>query len=520
MTEHLLSIVIFMPLAVAVLMLLIHSRHETVFRKIALIVSSVHFVSVTLILLTNGFKEEQFTWFMISGGGENLFSAGYHIKLDGMSIPLFWLSSFIMLISVYTSWKISFQVKGYYTLLMVLHTAVLGSFAAADFLLFYIFFEFMLIPMYFLVGIWGGKRREYAALKFFIYTLAGSLLILIAMILLYVSVSLPGAGSVLVHSFDLQALNGLKGLIPGSILDPVNGNIFWGIPAAQWVLILLLIGFAVKVPLVPLHTWLPDAHVEAPTPVSVILAALLLKTGAYGMVRFACLILPDEFQQIDHLVAGFAVVSIVYGALNAIASKDLKRMIAYSSVSHMGFVILGIAAGTSMSVQGAIFQMVSHGLVSAMLFLIAGALQERSDDRLIGNYSGFFTKMPVYSAFILIGFFAGMGIPGFASFIGEILVLLGSFSSNQVPGWLSIAATLGIILSAVYFAWTIQRMLFGPFHSKVEGNFEDLKKQETLVFTILTLLIIALGIYPAPLLDIISGFSENWAASFSHNPNH
>ena len=500
-------------------MLLIPSSKDQLIRQISILISGFHFLFISAIQLFGSFSPEQQNWFMIRGSGNEFFSAGYHLQLDGLSLPLFWLSSFILLISVLASGKIKVQVKGYYTLLMILHTAVLGTFAAADFLLFYVFFEFMLIPMYFLVGIWGGARREYAAIKFFIYTLAGSLFILIGMILLYVSIHVPGTGTDMIHTFDVHALTGLKGLIPGSILDPSTGQSFLGISAAKWVLILLLAGFAIKVPVVPFHTWLPDAHVEAPTPISVILAALLLKTGTYGMIRYACLILPIQFLELDHIVAGFAVLSIIYGALNAIGSKDLKRMIAYSSVSHMGFVILGIAGGTSMSVQGAIFQMVSHGLISAMLFLIAGVLQERAGSRLINDYSGFFARMPVYSSFILIGFFAGMGIPGFASFIGELLILLGSFNSSQLPGWLPLIATTGILLSAVYFAWTIQRMLFGPFHSKVEGQFNDLNKMEFSLFAILSALIVLLGIYPAPLLEIIAGFSDNWLAYFNDLSN-
>lgn len=518
MSDHLLSIAIFLPFIGALVMLFIPRTKVQVFRQIALSISTIQFTLVTVILLLSQFKEEKYTWFMIKGAGENIFSAGYHIQLDGLSIPLFWLTSFIMLIAFFSSWKINFQVKSYYALMMVLHTAISGSFAASDFLLFYVFFEFMLIPMYFLVGIWGGKRREYAAIKFFIYTLAGSLLILIAMILLYVSVGSKGEGTQMIHSFDLESLIGLKGLIPGSILDPGAGYAFWGISAPLWVLIFLLAGFAVKIPLVPLHTWLPDAHVEAPTPVSVILAALLLKTGTYGIIRYGCLILPGEFLQIDHIVAGLAVLSIVYGALNAMASKDLKRMIAYSSVSHMGFVVLGIAGGTPIAVQGAIFQMISHGVISAMLFLIAGTLQDRTSDRVISNYSGLFTKMPMYSTFMMVAFFAGMGIPGSGSFIGEILILLGSFSGN-IPGWIAVAATAGILLSAVYFAWTIQRMLFGSFHSKIEERFEDLNQSESAIFITLTVLILGLGIFPGPLLDMIASFSENWPSYFGSNPN-
>jgi len=512
MEAHLLSIAIFLPLAGAFILMLLPSGKKYAIRNMAIAISGIQFLLVTLVSFFFDFKEENYSWFMISGGPGNYFSAGYHVLLDGMSFPLFWLTSLIMLIAVLASDKITSQIKGYYTLLMVLHTAITGTFAAADFLLFYVFFEFMLIPMYFLIGIWGGQRREYAALKFFIYTLAGSLLILIAMILIYVSVSAPSGQGIAIHTFDLASLTSMQGLINGSILDPASGYSFWGLSAVQCVFILLITGFAIKVPVVPFHTWLPDAHVEAPTPVSVILASLLLKTGTYGMIRYAVMIFPQTHLEFSEMMAVFAVISVLYGAMNALASKDLKRMIAYSSVSHMGFVILGIAAGTSIALQGSVFQMVSHGLISAMLFLIAGILQERTGDRTISNYSGLFNGMPWYASFMLIAFFAGMGIPGFASFIGEVLVLLGSFSSTMIPGWLPLTATAGILLSAGYFAWTAQRMLFGAFHSKIEGKFFDLTFKEKGLLIFLGILTLYLGIFPAGLLNIIEGFAETFAA--------
>ena len=512
MEAHLLSIAIFLPLAGALILMLLPTENKNAIRSTAIAITASQLLLVTCVSVFFDFKEENYSWFMISGGSGDYFSAGYHVLLDGMSFPLFWLTSLIMLVAVLASDKIISQIKGYYTLLMVLHTAISGSFAAADFLLFYVFFEFMLIPMYFLIGIWGGHRREYAAIKFFIYTLAGSLLILIAMILIYASVSAPAGQGHLIHTFDLTSVTGLKGLINGSVLDPASGYTFWGMTVAQWVFILLITGFAVKVPVVPFHTWLPDAHVEAPTPVSVILASLLLKTGTYGMIRYACMILPETQVGFSSMMAVFAVVSVIYGAMNALAAKDLKRMIAYSSISHMGFVILGIAAGTTIAVQGAVFQMVSHGLISAMLFLIAGILQERTGDRTISNYSGMFSSMPWYASLMLFAFFAGMGIPGFASFIGEVLVLLGAYSSTIIPGWLALTATAGILLSAGYFAWTAQRMLFGNFHSKVEGTFYDLTFKEKGLLIFLGLLTLYLGIFPGGLLNVIGGFAETYSS--------
>lgn len=510
MQEHLLSISIFFPVLGAILLLLIPNDRTSYFRNLAIAVSSIQFIFISIIFLTGEFSEENTVWFSIKGIDNHIFSAGYHVLLDGVSLPLFWLTSLIMLIALVASVKIKKQIKGYYILMLILHSAVSGTFAAADFLLFYVFFEFMLIPMYFLIGIWGSEKREYASLKFFIYTLAGSLLILIAMILLYVSIQQPGNNKFIVHTFDLKALIGMKGLIPGSLLDPASGMVFLGIPMASWVFILLITGFAIKVPIIPFHTWLPDAHVEAPTPVSVILAGLLLKTGGYGILRYACFILPEEHIRYAEWLAIFGVLSIIYAALNALAAKDLKRMIAYSSISHMGFVILGIAAATAMSIQGAIFQMVTHGLISTMLFLLAGSLQDRTSDRTISNYSGLFTKMPIFSSMILVSFFAGMGIPGFASFIGELLVLLGSYKSQAIGKWITITATLGILLSAGYFAWTIQRILFGVFVSKTGIELSDLNFREKTLLYLLSILLLLFGIFPSLLLDLIAPFTENW----------
>ena len=523
MQQHILSIITFLPLVSALLMLAIPRDRTTQFRTIALLFNGL--MIGLLALLTHAYLrsggefngEIRAPWFTVTTGDGNVFTAGYHLTTDGLSLPLMLLTGMVMFITTLVSSKIGQQVKGFFILMQVLYTAILGTFAAADMLLFYLFFEFMLVPMYFLIGIWGGERREYAAVKFFLYTLAGSILILIGMIILYVSVGTTGGGQP-VHTFDLDALTGLRGLIPGSVLDPASGFQMMGYSAGWWVLLLILAGFAIKVPVVPLHTWLPDAHVEAPTPVSIVLAALLLKTGAYGIIRFGFMVLPAEVPAFRVIIAGAGVLSIIYGALNAMSSNDLKRLIAYSSVSHMGFVLLGIAAGTTAALQGAVFQLVSHGLISAMLFAIAGILQSRTGDRTIGNYSGLFQSMPRYSTFIMIAFFAGMGMPGFSSFIGEVLILLGSYRAEGLPLWLPVAATAGIVLSAGYFLWTIQRMLFGKFHSAVGGDLSDIGSHELVVLVPLALLTILLGVYPAPLLDLISGFTATWASLFPMAP--
>lgn len=513
----LLNLLIFLPLAIAVAMLFLPNGDSKRLQQLAVLTGVVQVV-LAVVLLVNwqmnvkGYQAEiAAPWFSVSSGDRMLFSAGYHVGLDGLSLPMVVLSAVVMLLAAILSAKVNSQVKGYFLLFQVLNTAIMGTFAALDMFLFYVFFEFMLIPMYFLIGIWGGPNRSYAAVKFFLYTLFGSILILVAMIILYQSTGEPGTFGIS-HSFDVEVLTGLKGLLPGSALDPVNPTLWFGLRASTWVFLLLATGFAIKIPAVPLHTWLPDAHVEASTPISVILAALLLKTGAYGLIRFGVLILPTEFQEFQFTLSIVAVVSIIYGSLNALASADLKRMIAYSSVAHMGFVLLGISAGNTVAIQGAIFQMTSHGIISAMLFILAGVIQDRTGSRLIGHYSGLYQKMPGFTSIVLIAFFAAMGIPGFSSFIGELLILIGGFSSTALPGTIPVLATIGILLSAGYLLWTISRMIFGTFHSKVEGDLYDLNKKEWTVLLPLALLTLVLGIYPGPLLDVILPFAEKFSA--------
>ena len=513
----LLNLLIFLPLIVAVLMLLIPPAQSDRLQPLSVLTGLLQVIMAILLVLnwqpdSKTYQAESLApWFSVSSGDRVLFSAGYHVGLDGLSLPMVLLTAVVMLVAAVLSAKVKSQIKGYFLLFQILNTAVMGTFAALDMFLFYVFFEFMLIPMYFLIGIWGGPKRSYAAVKFFLYTLFGSILILVAMIVLYQSTGESGTFGIS-HSFDVEVLTGLKGLLPGSPLDPVNPALWFGLRASTWVFLLLATGFAIKIPAVPLHTWLPDAHVEASTPISIILAALLLKTGAYGLIRYGVLILPAEFQELQFTMSVVSVVSIIYGSLNALASADLKRMIAYSSVAHMGFVMLGIAAGNTIGAQGAIFQMTSHGFISAMLFTLAGIIQDRTGSRMIGNYSGLYQKMPGFTSIVLLAFFAAMGIPGFSSFIGELLVLIGSFSSNALPGIVPILATIGILLSAGYFLWTISRMIFGTFYCKVEGDLHDLTQKEWMVLIPLSTITVILGIYPGPLLDIILPFAEKFSA--------
>jgi NADH-quinone oxidoreductase subunit M len=502
----LLSLLLFLPLISALLLLFVSDKNQPFVKTISLIVNLVAFTGWAFVLwsIQNNWNifpiEEKYNWFSVASGDIN-FTAGYHLTVDGLSLPMLLLTALVMLIATVSAFKIQTNVKAFFILFQILYTAILGTFLSADMLLFYVFFEFMLIPLYFMIGLWGGPKREYAAIKFFLFTLAGSLFILIAMIVLYASV----------NTFDLTALNGLNKLIPGSVLDPSEDFSFFGISASIWVLLLLITGFAIKVPVAPFHTWLPDAHVEAPTSVSIVLAALLLKTGTYGMIRFGGMILPGVFMHYHYVLAIFGVVSIIYGALNALGSNDLKRMIAYSSISHMGFVVLGIASGTQTAMQGAVFQMVSHGLISTMLFLIAGVLQDRTGDRIISHHSGLYQLMPKYSAIILIAFFAAMGIPGFSAFIGEFLILIGTYQDGNLPAVLPVIATLGILLSAAYLLWTIQRMLFGPFHTASGIKPADLTMTELGMLIPAAVITVILGIFPGLLLDIIAPFAEAWA---------
>ncbi|MTI19995.1 NADH-quinone oxidoreductase subunit M, partial [Fulvivirga sp. RKSG066] len=482
------------------------------------------------------------SWINLSLGSIGKLSASYLLGVDGLNIALVLLTVVVTVIAVISSWNLKTKVRGYFSLFLLLNAAIIGCFVSLDLLLFYLFFEFMLLPMYFLIGLWGGPRREYASIKFFLYTLLGSILILIVMVGLYMSVIDPQATAVelkmaanveqvteemtadvqrllaadqipenaQVHTFNMLHMGNQANYIPGSLLDYKITRELFGHNARTLAFLIIFIGFAIKIPVVPLHTWLPDAHVEAPTSISVILAALLLKVGGYALIRTGYLILPDGAVHYSWLVGFLGVLSIIYGALNALASKDLKRLIAYSSVSHMGFVLLGLASMTSEGVSGAIYQMVSHGIISAGLFLIAGVIYDRTNDRIIHNYSGLATMMPKYTVITVVFFFASLGLPGFSGFIAEIFVLLGAFSSSVVngliPRWMMIVALIGLILSAAYYLWTIQRMFLGKLHLKTEKKeLTDLNAREILMFLPLVLGALALGIFPDLLLEMING---------------
>jgi len=538
MSHYLLSTLIFTPVVAAVLALFIPNDAKKTFKISTLIISSIQLILLVFVInetknspFSSFLLTEKLTWFSVELGSWGILQAEYFVGMDGLSFAMVALTILVMFIAGISSWTIDKNVKGYFILLWILNGAIIGTFVALDFLLFYLFFEFMLLPMYFLIGIWGGPKREYASIKFLLYTLFGSILILIVMIALYISVRNPDVQDRIVHTFNMVHMTDLGNFITGSILHPERGWMFGSHSARWWAFILVFIGFAIKLPAVPLHTWLPDAHVEAPTAVSVILAALLLKVGAYGILRIAYPIFPDIGTTLSWFIALIGVISIIYGALNALASKDLKRLIAYSSISHMGFVLLGIASVTPEGVTGAVYQMFSHGIISAMLFLIAGVLYDRTNDRMIQNYSGLASKMPIYFSLVLVGFFASLGLPGFSGFIAEIMILLGAFRSFSSNGLIhesfAIIATLGLILGAAYYLWTLQRMFFGPFQVKPGIKPEqlfDLDKREYSMLLPLALLALLFGIFPQLLLDYINPYAQQFSESilniarFNQNP--
>ncbi|MBC5772604.1 NADH-quinone oxidoreductase subunit M [Pontibacter sp. KCTC 32443] len=562
MTDFILSSLIFSPLLAAFVLLLMPARMQKPMKAIALGGALVQMVLAILLYFrfdgaatANGQQGYQFVekldWIGFSLGSLGRFQIEYFVGVDGISISMVLLTGIIGVIGVISSWTIKKNIKGYFLLYLLLLTSVMGCFLALDFFLFYLFFEFMLLPMYFLIGIWGGPKREYAAIKFFIYTLVGSLFILIVMIGLYTSVIDPAATAAqldmlqqdgtnpnvilqvqqllqqnaissadIVRTFSIPAMMDPANFIPGSLLHVLSGTVLWDLPIRFIAFLLLFAGFAIKVPSVPVHTWLPDAHVEAPTPISVLLAAILLKVGGYGLIRIVYPIFPDAGAYFAVLVGGLGVLSIIYGALCALAMNDLKKLIAYSSVSHMGFVLLGLASLTSEGVNGAIYMMFSHGIISAMLFLVVGVIYDRAHDRMILNFRGLAKRMPAYTTFVVIAFFASLGLPGFSGFIAELLVLVGGFSSPDITGllprWLTIVAVFGLLLAAAYYLWALQRMFFGKYwifpELREKASMSDLNAREYLMLVPLAILALLFGIFPHLLLDKIGmaaqGFTE------------
>ncbi|WP_027001135.1 complex I subunit 4 family protein [Hugenholtzia roseola] len=487
-----LSFLLLLPLSTALIISVLPKSQEKIIKSLSLLSASL---SLGLALwfwfdfepthkgLQAVVRYDWFEWQL----GKTTLKAYYFLGLDGLNLALVLLSTFLLWLGVGVSWQLKNKVRSYFALYFLLSTSILGCFLALDFLLFFLFFEFMLLPMYFLISLWGGKKREAAALKFFIYTLVGSVFILMGGLVLVFS-----AGDT--ATFDMMVLK--------SHFSTTGENFKW----AAWVFWAFLIGFAIKLPAVPLHTWLPLAHVEASTPISMLLAGVLLKMGGYGLLRLCYGILPQTTANYAWQVGVLGLISLLYGAWVALGQKNLKKLIAYSSVSHMGFVLLGVAASNPEGISGALFHMIAHGLIAPLLFLMAGTLYERTQDLSIEAYSGLAQKMPNFSRFLGIAFFAALGMPMLAGFIGEVTVIFAVFASAKLEVGFGIGATLSLVLSAGYFLWTLRRLTMGDFWYQgaqplETTQFEDLTKIEIALALLLILPIFFLGIYPAPLFE-------------------
>jgi NADH-quinone oxidoreductase subunit M len=421
----------------------------------------------------------------------------YHFGIDGISLILILLTTLMGVIAVACSYTaISDRQKEYYVLLLLLQTFMIGTFCCLDLFLFYVFWEVMLVPMYFLIGVWGGERRLYAAIKFFLYTLAGSVLMLLGIIALYFInttgfLGYKGLGNP--PTFSIERLTAVAAGMPADL--------------QVWLFFAFFLGFAIKVPMFPFHTWLPDAHTEAPTAGSVILAAILLKMGTYGFVRFSLPMFPEAVKnpRVVGVMVFLALVGIVYGAMVTLVQKDMKRLIAYSSVSHLGFVMLGIFALNMAGIQGGILQMVNHGVSTGALFLLVGIVYERRHTRMIAEYGGLAKQMPIYATYFMIMALSSMGLPLLNGFIGEFTILQGAFAKNF---WWAFCAATGIVLGAAYLLWLYQRVFFGEIRNPANAKLADLTLREQLTLIPLVILALWIGLYPKPLFDVIRRPSE------------
>ena len=474
MPYSILTLITFLPVAGAALLLFMRKASTGTVRNIALTVSLLTLV-LSLPLFSNfdssnpGMQFEQSVPWIPSLGVQ------YHVGIDGISLFLVLLTTVLTPIAILSSWNsIEKRVREYYLFMLMLETGMIGVFVALDLFLFYVFWEVMLVPMYFLIGVWGGQRRIYAAVKFFLYTMVGSVLMLVAIIALYF---LNGA-----TTFDF----------PSILANLQSGNLLLNPSQQYWLFLAFFFAFAIKVPLFPLHTWLPDAHVEAPTAGSVILAGVLLKMGTYGIVRFCLPMFPEATRELTPLISLLAVVGIIYGALVAMVQTDIKKLVAYSSVSHLGFVVLGIFALNEQGLQGAMYQMLNHGISTGALFLLVGMIYDRRHTRLIDEFGGLADPLPVFSTIFMIVTFSSIGLPMLNGFVGEFLILLGAFNANVT---FAVVATAGVILSAVYMLWMYQRVIFGEVTNPKNKKLVDLDFREKLILLPLVALIFWMGIY-------------------------
>ena len=492
MQNHLLTILVLLPLigaATTLVYSLTPGARESHYRWIALGFSTLSFlVSLLLIQGAGGniasFRfEENYSWITSIG-------ARFHLGVDGISLWLVLLTTLLMPISILSSWTaITRRQLTYYILMLLLESAMIGVFVSLDLLLFYLFFEASLIPMFFLIGIWGGERKIYAAVKFFIYTSVGSLLMLVGIIALY---------------FIHQRATGIATFDYAILVETLRSGALTISPRAEfWLFLAFAFAFCIKIPLWPLHTWLPDAHTEAPTAGSVILAGILLKMGTYGLLRFNFGLFPNAAKQFAPIMITLAVIGIIYGALVAMVQPDVKRLVAYSSVSHMGFVVLGLFSFTEQGMQGALYQMLNHGVSTGALFLFVGMIYERRHTRIISDFGGLARPMPWFSAFFVIASLSSIGLPFLNGFVGELLIMLGAWTSTIIRhAWIvTMLAGTGVIWAAVYMLWMLQRVIFGTKTSEANAKLSDLNAREIGLLVPLLVLMFFMGVYPMTFLS-------------------
>src|SRR5215467_749091 len=477
LTANILTIVAFLPAAGAVLLLFYRPEHIRSIRAFALVVTVLTF-AVSLHLIAHFDYSNPDFQFAVRIPWMPSYGIYYSLGIDGISLFLILLTTLLSPLAVLASWSIHERLKEYFIFMLLLETGMLGVFASLDLFLFYVFWEIMLIPMYFLIGVWGGERRIYAALKFVLYTMVGSVLMLVAIIALYFMHG--DATGTFTFSYP-QIQSALSA-----------GRMVLAPPIELWLFVAFFLAFAMKVPLFPFHTWLPDAHTEAPTAGSVLLAGVLLKMGTYGLVRFNLPLFPHMSHLFAPLISFLAIVGIIYGALVAMVQPDMKKLVAYSSVSHLGFIVLGIFSFTTQGMEGAVYQMLNHGVSTGALFLIVGIIYDRRHTRLIDEFGGLANRMPVYAAIFLIVTLSSIGLPGLNGFVGEFLILLGTFGSNHAR---AVTATLGVILSAVYMLWMYQRVVWGEVKNEKNANLPDMVGRERLMLLPLLIAMLWMGVY-------------------------